>query len=103
MIQLYTWATPNGRKVSIMLEEVELPYQVHPINIANGERVSINQVLELLKQITGRTEIQAEYKEPRTGDILHSLADIGRATQILGYNPRVGLKEGLRLTVDALS
>ena len=30
MIQLYTWGTPNGKKVSIMLEEVGLPYEVHP-------------------------------------------------------------------------
>ena len=39
MIQLYTWATPNGRKVSIMLEEVQLPYEVHPINIAKGDQL----------------------------------------------------------------
>jgi GSH-dependent disulfide-bond oxidoreductase len=39
MIQLYTWATPNGKKVSIMLEEVELPYEVHPINIARGDQL----------------------------------------------------------------
>jgi GST-like protein len=39
MIQLYTWATPNGKKISIMLEEVELPYEVHPINIAKGDQL----------------------------------------------------------------
>jgi GSH-dependent disulfide-bond oxidoreductase len=39
MIQLYTWATPNGKKVSIMLEEVELSYEVHPINIAKGDQL----------------------------------------------------------------
>jgi GST-like protein len=39
MIQLYTWATPNGKKVSIMLEEVGLPYEVHPINIAKGDQL----------------------------------------------------------------
>jgi GST-like protein len=39
MIQLYTWATPNGKKVSIMLEELELPYEVHPINIAKGDQL----------------------------------------------------------------
>src|SRR6266850_2017898 len=33
MIELYTWTTPNGRKVSIMLEECGLPYRVHKINI----------------------------------------------------------------------
>ena len=38
MIDLYTWTTPNGRKVSIMLEELALPYRVHPINIGKGEQ-----------------------------------------------------------------
>jgi GST-like protein len=38
MIDLYTWTTPNGRKVSIMLEELGLPYNVHPINIGKGEQ-----------------------------------------------------------------
>jgi GST-like protein len=38
MIDLYTWSTPNGRKVSIMLEECGLPYEVHPINIGKDEQ-----------------------------------------------------------------
>src|SRR5947208_2796258 len=38
MIDLYTWTTPNGRKVSIMLEECGLPYTVHPVNIRAGEQ-----------------------------------------------------------------
>lgn len=38
MIDLYTWGTPNGRKVSIMLEACELPYTVHPINILEGDQ-----------------------------------------------------------------
>ena len=38
MIDLYTWSTPNGRKVSIMLEECGLPYKVHTINIGKGEQ-----------------------------------------------------------------
>lgn len=40
MIDLYTWATPNGRKVSIALEELGLAYEVFPINIAEGEQFS---------------------------------------------------------------
>jgi GST-like protein len=36
MIELYTWSTPNGRKVSIMLEECALPYNVHKINIGTN-------------------------------------------------------------------
>src|SRR6266851_1493783 len=38
MIDLYTWATPNGRKISIFLEEVALPYEVIKIDISNGEQ-----------------------------------------------------------------
>lgn len=37
-IDLYTWSTPNGRKVSIMLEELNLPYRVFPIDITKGEQ-----------------------------------------------------------------
>ncbi|HZB93936.1 MAG TPA: glutathione binding-like protein [Stellaceae bacterium] len=38
MIELYTWTTPNGRKVSIMLEETGLAYRVHPVDISKGEQ-----------------------------------------------------------------
>ena len=38
MIDLYTWTTPNGRKISIALEEMGLPYTVHPINITKDEQ-----------------------------------------------------------------
>ena len=38
MIQLYTWGTPNGKKVSIMLEEVGIPYEVHPISLQKGDQ-----------------------------------------------------------------
>ena len=38
MIELYTWSTPNGRKISIMLEELGLRYNVHPIDIGKGEQ-----------------------------------------------------------------
>jgi GST-like protein len=38
MIELYTWGTPNGRKVSVMLEETGLPYQVHTVDISKGEQ-----------------------------------------------------------------
>ena len=38
MIELYTWSTPNGLKASIMLEEVGLPYRVHPIDIGKDHQ-----------------------------------------------------------------
>lgn len=38
MIDLYTWITPNGRKVSILLEELGLPYEVHPVDIGKDDQ-----------------------------------------------------------------
>ena len=38
MIELHTWNTPNGRKISVALEEMALPYNVHPVNIGKGEQ-----------------------------------------------------------------
>lgn len=40
MIDLYSWATPNGHKVSIMLEELGAEYRVHPVDIGNGEQLA---------------------------------------------------------------
>jgi nucleoside-diphosphate-sugar epimerase len=69
-------------------------------NIANGQSVSINQVLEVLKGLTGRRDITADYSDPRVGDVRDSLADLSAAKTVLGYSPRIGLEEGLRLTLD---
>ena len=38
MIDLYTWPTPNGRKIHIMLEETGLPYEIHPVNTRAGDQ-----------------------------------------------------------------
>ncbi|HYP02252.1 MAG TPA: GDP-mannose 4,6-dehydratase, partial [Pyrinomonadaceae bacterium] len=70
------------------------------INVANGERVTLNERLDKLKKILGKQDAQAEYREARVGDVKHSLADITRARDFLGYAPLVGLEEGLRHTID---
>lgn len=70
------------------------------INVANGKQITLNELLNTLKRITHRTNAQAEYKEARTGDVRHSVADITRAREYLGYESRVDLEEGLRLTMD---
>lgn len=70
------------------------------INVANGERITLNELLDKLKMIMGRTDVQAEYRAPRAGDVRHSLADITRARELLAYEPKVELEEGLRRTID---
>lgn len=68
-------------------------------NIATGNRYNLNQTIELLKPLTGYAG-NVTYAAERTGDIKHSLADITRAREKLGYEPRVDFQEGLRRTVD---
>jgi len=70
------------------------------INVANGKRISLNQLLEDLKSLTGKPEVVADYQEPRAGDVRHSLADITRAQAWLGFEPRVDLRTGLQLTIE---
>jgi nucleoside-diphosphate-sugar epimerase len=70
------------------------------INIANGERVTLNQLLDQLKELTLRNDLQADYQPPRKGDVKDSLADITRAREFLGFTPKVDLQTGLKLTMD---
>ena len=70
------------------------------INVATGQRISLNQLLSDLKDLTGKNHLNAIYQEPRVGDVVHSLADISRAREFLNFEPRVGLREGLQLTID---
>jgi UDP-glucose 4-epimerase len=71
------------------------------INIACGERVSLNQLVAELQDLLG-TGVEPAYAAPRSGDLKHSLADIGLARELLGYEPRVSLREGLSRTIDSL-
>ena len=69
------------------------------INVACGGSVSVNRLAAVLAGILG-VSIEPVHADPRPGDIRHSLADISRARALLGYEPRVGLEEGLRRTCD---
>ena len=69
------------------------------INIATGQRQSLNRTLALLRELIG-TDVEPIYGPPRTGDVLHAHADIARARQLLGYEPKVSFEEGLRKTVQ---
>jgi len=70
------------------------------INIANGARITLNQLLSELKSLTGKSDVVADYKPTRPGDVKHSLADITRARELLSFEPRVDLRTGLKLTMD---
>ncbi len=72
----------------------------HAFNIACGERTSLNEIVARIAALSGR-EVEAVHTDPRPGDVRHSLADIAKAREILGYEPAVDFEEGLRRTFVA--
>jgi len=71
----------------------------HVINVATGNRISLNALLRTMNEIVG-TKLEPIYQEPRAGDVRDSQADISKAKKLLGYTPVVSLQEGLKKTLD---
>jgi nucleoside-diphosphate-sugar epimerase len=69
------------------------------MNLATGKKITLNQTFDILKGLTGYNG-KPVYEAPRAGDIKESLADISRARNLLGYEPKVDFSEGLRRTVE---
>ena len=69
------------------------------INIACGTRVTLNELAALIGRIVG-TEVKPTYQPRRTGDVRHSLADIGKARRLLGYEPTHSMEQGLDEALD---
>ncbi len=72
----------------------------HVINVATGEPRSVNALADTIGEVLGKP-VEKEYLPPRTGDVRDSWANVGEARRLLGWEPRVGLEEGLRLAADA--
>jgi UDP-glucose 4-epimerase len=68
-------------------------------NVACGKRYTLLELVARLAAIIGR-QPRLHYAEARPGDVPHSLADISRGRELLGYNPAVSWDEGLMRTVD---
>lgn len=69
------------------------------INVALGDRITLNQLYALIADAVG-SDIEANHGDPRPGDVRHSQADITRARELLGYETRVSVSEGLKRTVE---
>jgi UDP-glucose 4-epimerase len=70
----------------------------HIYNIACGERVTLNRLVQELANLLGH-ELKPVYAAPRPGEVRHSLADVSLARRELGYEPSVALREGLERTI----
>lgn len=69
------------------------------LNIACGDRVTINELYQAINELS-ENNILPTYRADRPGDVRDSLADISLARDLIGYNPEVGIKEGLKITME---
>lgn len=65
------------------------------INVACGQRVTVNELAQMCLEILNRPDLTPIYKPERTGDVKDSLAEMSKARSMLGYEPVVGFREGL--------
>jgi UDP-N-acetylglucosamine 4-epimerase len=68
-------------------------------NIAVAEQTTINELFFILKEGSG-SDVMPKYREERQGDVKHSLADITKARDLIDYDPKVKIKEGLNITLN---
>jgi nucleoside-diphosphate-sugar epimerase len=71
------------------------------VNVAGGRRISLNDLVREIGRVLGRT-LEVEHAEPRAGDVRHSLADITRAKELVGYDPDVAWEAGIPPTIEFL-
>jgi UDP-glucose 4-epimerase len=69
------------------------------LNVAYGGRISLNEVVATICELTGR-EVEPRYDPPRVGDVPHSMANIDRARDLLGFEPAVNFRDGLARTIE---
>ena len=69
------------------------------INVACGDQVTLNEMVGMLRDITGK-DIHAHYGPERPGDVRHSRAQISKAEQLFGYSPRFRFREGLEIVYN---
>lgn len=84
----------EANRIALCTTQQEGLNQVY--NVACGERTSLNELWALIKDIS-KTKANANYGPNRVGDIPHSLADISKIKNMLGYKVKVGVKDGIAL------
>jgi UDP-glucose 4-epimerase len=72
-------------------------------NVGTGRPISINELASLLAKLAGRPDITPTHAPVRAGDIRDSCADITRSKQVLGFEPKVELEQGLKLLINSVS
>ncbi len=69
------------------------------LNIGLGKCYSLNELVSILNVVL-KTDFRPEYREARSGDVRHSLADVSRAEEVMGFRAQTGFRDGLARTVQ---
>lgn len=93
----YVGNAVQANERALLTEKTEALNQVY--NIAFGERTTLNGLFENIKEIAG-SDLSPKYGPERAGDVRHSLADISKARTLLGYDPSVSVRQGLKTTFE---
>lgn len=70
-------------------------------NIASGRRITVNEMVQSISRIL-KIDTKPDYADKRAGEVQHSLANIGKARQFLGYDAKISFEEGLQITIDSM-
>jgi len=70
------------------------------VNISTSNAVTVNTVVNTIRKLLGKENIKPVYAPPRPGDIKHSLADVKRAKELIGYEPLVTFEQGIAKAID---
>jgi UDP-N-acetylglucosamine 4-epimerase len=87
----------NVVSANIKSIEAVLTSKYEIVNIACGEKITLNRLWELISEVFGLTDLRPNYLDARPGDIRNSLADISRAKKVLGYYPKVDVETGIKI------
>ena len=91
----------NTVRANLLAAETPKKLTGEVVNIAGSRRISLNDLVREIGKLVGG-QLQVEHVAPRPGDVKHSLADISRAAELIGYSPLVRWEDGLPPTLQFL-
>ncbi|HEV2294436.1 MAG TPA: NAD-dependent epimerase/dehydratase family protein [Tepidisphaeraceae bacterium] len=90
----------NVVHANLLAARAQRPLRGETINVAVGQRVSVNELVREIIEFRNRSDLSPIHAPQRAGDVRHSLADISRARELLGYEPIVDFRTGLTNTLQ---
>jgi len=93
----FTFVEDAARANVLAMETPEAAGDI--FNVSGNCAISLNRLIEVLRELLPDRDVQVRYEPPRPGDILHSRADVAKAKRVMGYEPITGLEDGLRRSI----